>query len=144
MQPDDSVTDVVFIVHGIRDQGYWTQKLAQRVKFLGAKQRNIASVASGYGYFPMLPFLLPWGRRSKVEWLIDQYTEALATLSRSRLFLHRSQQWDLPPRPCASGLPVLTLQPHCVRGERRAQGLRLVFDARNRSGPGCPQLRGDG
>jgi len=79
MQPDDSVTDVVFIVHGIRDEGYWTQKLAQRVKFLGReKQRNIASVASGYGYFPMLPFLLPWGRRSKVEWLIDQYTEALA------------------------------------------------------------------
>jgi hypothetical protein len=78
-QPDESVTDVVFIVHGIRDEGYWTQKIAQRVKALGRqKQRKIASVASGYGYFPLLSFLLPWVRRSKVEWLIDQYTEALA------------------------------------------------------------------
>ena len=77
--PDESVTDVVFIVHGIRDEGYWTQKIAQRVKALGRKkQRKIASVASGYGYFPMLSFLLPWVRRSKVEWLIDQYTETLA------------------------------------------------------------------
>lgn len=77
--PDESVTRVAFVIHGIRDAGYWTHKIARRIK-----QRQAASLAqwatetSSYGYFPLLPFLFPWYRRQKVEWLMDQYTEALA------------------------------------------------------------------
>ena len=77
-----NVTDVVFVVHGIRDKGYWTHKLARRILLL-AKKKNIdgvvyATETSSYGYFPMLPFLLPSKRREKVEWMMDQYAEALA------------------------------------------------------------------
>ena len=75
------VTDVVFVIHGIRDKGYWTHKIARRVIAEGLKQnpkRIIASVTSTYGYFPMLSFLWPSHRREKVEWLMDQYAEALA------------------------------------------------------------------
>lgn len=76
-KPD--IKNVVFVIHGIRDQGFWTQKIARRVKHLaGNSSSEWATETSSYGYFPMLPFLLPWYRRSKVEWLMDQYTEALA------------------------------------------------------------------
>lgn len=77
-RPD--VTDVVFVIHGIRDQGYWTHKIARRAIAEGRRRgRVIASETSTYGYFPMLSFLWPRKRRAKVEWLMDQYAEALAT-----------------------------------------------------------------
>jgi hypothetical protein len=79
--PRPEVTDVVFVVHGIRDTGFWTQRIATRVQALGRadnRQRIIEKETSTYGYFPFLPFLLSKGRQGKVEWLMDQYTENLA------------------------------------------------------------------
>jgi pimeloyl-ACP methyl ester carboxylesterase len=71
------VTNVIFVIHGIRDAGYWTQRIARKVESLGGVPPRIyASQTSTYGYFPMLPFLLPSRRRAKVEWLMDQYVEA--------------------------------------------------------------------
>ena len=76
---NDKVTDVIFVIHGIRDEGFWTQKIARHVKFVGeSTTRHFQTETSSYGYFAMLPFLLPSRRRAKVEWLMDQYTEALA------------------------------------------------------------------
>jgi pimeloyl-ACP methyl ester carboxylesterase len=75
--PDSTVQRVVFVIHGIRDLGYWTRKIAGRVKTRAGKH-PVASITSSYGYFPMLSFLLPTRRRAKVQWLMDQYTEALA------------------------------------------------------------------
>ncbi|MEW8626783.1 MAG: alpha/beta hydrolase [Candidatus Thiodiazotropha sp.] len=76
------VTDVVFVIHGIRDKGYWTHKIARRILLLvknhDLKGRIYATETSSYGYFPMLPFLLPTKRREKVEWFMDQYAEATA------------------------------------------------------------------
>lgn len=73
------VTDVIFVVHGIRDVGYWTQKIARKVEALGnAPPKIYASQTSSYGYFAMIPFLLPSRRRDKVQWLMDQYVEAKA------------------------------------------------------------------
>jgi predicted esterase len=74
----DRKTDhVSFIVHGIRDRGFWTRRIARHIKEK-ARERGLKcrSVTSTYGYFPMGPFLLPWVRRSKVEWLLDQYVVA--------------------------------------------------------------------
>lgn len=76
---DSSVTDVVFVIHGIRDRGYWTEKIGRTVKRLGRhSSRVFQTETSSYGYFAMLPFALPWTRKSKVEWLMDEYTEDLA------------------------------------------------------------------
>ena len=78
-EPDPSVTDVIFVMHGIRDEGYWTQRIARWVKQLGDRGgRKFAMVTSSYGYFAMGAFLLAIRRREKVWWLMDQYTEALA------------------------------------------------------------------
>ena len=77
----NKVTDVVFVIHGIRDEGYWTRKIASRVQRAGKQhdsKRVIAAETSSYGYFPMLSFLRPGAREDKVEWLMDRYTEARA------------------------------------------------------------------
>ena len=84
---DKPITDVIFVIHGIRDEGHWTNKIAQRVILENEKanstrsadkQRHFAVETSRYGYFPMLLFALPWTRRAKVAWFMEQYAENLA------------------------------------------------------------------
>jgi alpha-beta hydrolase superfamily lysophospholipase len=87
---DPSVNEVIFVVHGIRDAGYWTQKIARRVIAHARKldkdnqspdkppQRVFAMETASYGYFAMAPFLFASRRRQKVEWLMNQYAEAMA------------------------------------------------------------------
>jgi hypothetical protein len=76
-----NVTDVVFVIHGIRDTGFWTHKIARRVQAAGrdaTPPRVFATETSTYGYFPMLSFLVPARRRDKVAWLTDRYVRARA------------------------------------------------------------------
>ena len=83
---EPEVEKVVFVVHGIRDKGYWTQKIARRVLALEKQRaentqdtaRIMRSETSSYGFFPMLPFLLPGARQKKVAWFMDQYAETKA------------------------------------------------------------------
>lgn len=78
-KPDPAVTDVVFVIHGIRDRGFWTHRIAREIKShasMAEPKRECRAVTSTYGYFAMGPFLLPWVRRSKAEWLLDQYVKA--------------------------------------------------------------------
>jgi alpha-beta hydrolase superfamily lysophospholipase len=78
-EADDKVTHVIFVIHGIRDAGYWTQKIARCVQRTGNQVPVVyAMETSTYGYFAMFPFLLPSRRREKVEWLMDQFAEAQA------------------------------------------------------------------
>jgi pimeloyl-ACP methyl ester carboxylesterase len=82
---NESVTDVVFVMHGIRDTGYWTQKVARKVEEIGGHPPKLyASETSSYGYFAMLSFLLPSQRRKKVQWLMDQYVEARSLYPNAR------------------------------------------------------------
>ncbi|WP_313622020.1 hypothetical protein [Achromobacter sp.] len=82
------VSDVVFVMHGIRDLGYWTEKIGQRVAAHAARSkgtRKIALQTSSYGYFPLLSFLRPGARQAKVEWLMDRVTEAKARFPNAHL-----------------------------------------------------------
>lgn len=47
--------------------------------------RDVVAIAPTYGYFAMLPFLLPWSRRAKVEWLLDHYVTIRASHPRARI-----------------------------------------------------------
>jgi pimeloyl-ACP methyl ester carboxylesterase len=84
IKPDNDVRDVVFVMHGIRDDGYWTHRIAKEIKEEAAKlprddpRWNIHSLTPTYGYFAMLPFVLPWIRRQKVEWFMDLYVNTKA------------------------------------------------------------------
>lgn len=82
---DCDVTDGVFVMHGIRDDGYWTSRIAKRVKERAPHGRVLKTRTPTYGYFAMLPFLLPWVRRQKVEWFMDQYVEARAQFPKAEL-----------------------------------------------------------
>ena len=79
--PNPEVKRVVFVIHGIRDEGHWTQKIGAQARSLygeaGLKSRDqIRVVTSSYGYFSMLEFLLAKRRLLKIHWLMDQYVEA--------------------------------------------------------------------
>lgn len=82
--PNWKVTDVVFVIHGIRDKGFWTQKIARAIKLEAAgRKQDFRSVTTSYGYFAMAPFVLWWVRKQKAEWLMDQYAEARAHYPRA-------------------------------------------------------------
>ena len=77
----EDVDHVVFVLHGIRDEGHWTQKIARRILKLsedGTTKIEVRTETSSYGFFPMLPFLLPSARQKKVAWFMDQYAETRA------------------------------------------------------------------
>ncbi len=72
---DPSITRYVFVKHGIRDFGEWTERIGDEIM----KRDHTARVdASHYDYFPMGAFLLFNARQSHVRELVDAYTEALA------------------------------------------------------------------
>jgi predicted esterase len=79
------VQHVAFIIHGIRDLGFWTTRIARRMKVIHQNE-PLESVTPSYGYFPMLSFLLLPRRQEKVAWLMDQYSEALATYPRANFY----------------------------------------------------------
>lgn len=73
---DPRVTDVVFVIHGIRDRGFWTRKIAQKVmEQVVQTGRTARAMTLSYGYLAMVPFVLPWMRRAKVRWMMDSYAE---------------------------------------------------------------------
>lgn len=72
------VKDVVFVIHGIRDRGFWTKKIARKIREHAEKPESVRCITATYGYFPMAPFILKWGRQEKVEWLMDLYCEVKA------------------------------------------------------------------
>ncbi|MBL4660485.1 MAG: hypothetical protein JKY19_09015 [Alcanivoracaceae bacterium] len=77
--PNTDIKHLVFVIHGIRDDGYWTKKIAAKIKARGKNSNNTyASNTKSYGYYTALPFALPWIRRQKVEWLMDEYATTRA------------------------------------------------------------------
>jgi alpha-beta hydrolase superfamily lysophospholipase len=83
---DSTITDVVFIIHGIRDYGFWTQKIGREIRKLAQQAGlRVRIINPSYGYFPILPFLFPGVRREKAEWLMDKYVEARCLYPRARI-----------------------------------------------------------
>ncbi len=79
IKPDSDVQNVVFVMHGIRDDGYWTHRIAKAVKEEASLNKpDMQSWCQTYGYFPMGAFLLPWIRQRKVEWFMDKYVSVKA------------------------------------------------------------------
>ncbi len=71
--PDENVSDVVFVIHGIRDKGFWTQKIARAIKEEADGEKRVFRTFTGtYGYFAIFPFLAPWVRHWKTGWLMEQ------------------------------------------------------------------------
>jgi predicted esterase len=70
---------VVFIMHGIRDMGFWTGKVSKTLELVANQTgQSVNPITAGYGYFPMLRFLFFGARQANVRWFMDRYTEAIA------------------------------------------------------------------
>ena len=74
-QQDKSITDVVFIMHGIRDYGGWTRKFRAQIEELSG---NFKVVTPSYDYFPMGDFLIFPRRQKNVRWFMDKFAEFYA------------------------------------------------------------------
>src|SRR5262249_34174436 len=48
-QQDPSVTSVVFVIHGIRDDGFWTHRIAERVRQVDGVLKQYRSWTPSYG-----------------------------------------------------------------------------------------------
>ncbi|APX12617.1 esterase/lipase family protein [Tateyamaria omphalii] len=80
---ETDVTHVVFVVHGIRDVGYWTHKIARAIMRRAnapdlRDKVKVRSQTSSYGFFPIISFLRPAKRMEKVDWFMDQYVQVRA------------------------------------------------------------------
>lgn len=86
VQRREAVNHVVFVIHGIRDRGFWTDKIARHIwrRCPPDQRQNLERVTLSYGYFGMGPFLFPWIRRKKVEWLADLVLETKARFPNAR------------------------------------------------------------
>lgn len=84
---DLEVDRVVYIMHGIRDYGEWTDRLRAIIESQAtAGSARIAVVNQKYGHFPMLPFLLHGDRQKRVRLFMDEYTENRARFPRATTF----------------------------------------------------------
>jgi predicted esterase len=68
---------LIFLVHGIRDNSDWPRELAGVIREQ-AGNKPVHCVTSSYGHFPMLHFLLLNMRKKNVRWFMDRYTEEVA------------------------------------------------------------------
>ena len=84
--PKPEIEHVVFVMHGIRDRGFWTEHLRDLIeKITLPNGKKCKAIPSSYGRMPMLPFLLFSERQKNVRWFMDQYTEALAEYPRAKM-----------------------------------------------------------
>lgn len=82
---DRSVTRLVYVLHGIRDYGNWTDVLRDEIQNrCRSLNENAVVVNMKYGYFPMLPFITYSDRQRNVRRFMDQYTEDLARYPNAR------------------------------------------------------------
>jgi len=74
-----AATRIIFVKHGIRDRGHWTDVVRNEVK---ERYRNRGEdaipLSPNYYYFPMARFLLYSDRQRRVRDFMDEYTEAVA------------------------------------------------------------------
>jgi pimeloyl-ACP methyl ester carboxylesterase len=83
---DLSVARVVYVMHGIRDYGEWTDKVRALIESEDDQDLKTVVVNQKYGHFPMLPFILYWDRQKNVRLFMDEYTENVARFPRVREF----------------------------------------------------------
>jgi len=82
---DETITEVVFVLHGIRDLGRWSADFETAIdRRYPGRRAHLAVVSSRYGYFGMGPFLFEGVRQRYVRWFMDEYTETLARYPRVR------------------------------------------------------------
>lgn len=73
---EEDVEHVVIIVHGIRDNGFWTKRVAKELKTLArVEQISLRAPTPSYGYFSMWDFVRPGGKQQATRWFMEKYAD---------------------------------------------------------------------
>ena len=73
------VKHIVYVMHGIRDYGHWTDIIRSAIEARYDAQGAVVRVVNQrYGYFPMLQFMTYGDRQRNVRVFMDEYTENLS------------------------------------------------------------------
>jgi pimeloyl-ACP methyl ester carboxylesterase len=70
------VDHAVIVTHGIRDDGFWTKRVAREIKTLGRESGMVVRAPTPtYGYFSMWDFVKPGGRERAAYWFMERYAD---------------------------------------------------------------------
>lgn len=69
------VKQAVLVVHGIRDNGYWTKRVARQLKKSEEMRPLLRAPSPSYGFFSLLDFVWKPTRTHQARWLLEQYVE---------------------------------------------------------------------
>lgn len=67
---ETDVTDVIFVMHGIRDFGGWTKEFVKTVESISKK---CVVITPRYNYFPIIDFLILPKRQNNVKWFVNEF-----------------------------------------------------------------------
>jgi len=71
-----AVQHAVIVMHGIRDHGFWTKRVAREIKSLARSTGRVVRAPSpSYGYFSMWDFVRPGGREKAAYWFMERYAD---------------------------------------------------------------------
>lgn len=70
------VDHVVIVMHGIRDNGFWTKRVASEVMSIGRYDNmTVWAPTLSCGYFSMWNFIVPFGRERALLWFMERYAD---------------------------------------------------------------------
>lgn len=73
-----AVDHAVMVVHGIRDNGFWTKRVAREVKTLARRSGIVVRAPTpSYGYFSMWDFIRFGGRDQATYWFMERYADVV-------------------------------------------------------------------
>lgn len=80
------VEHAVMVVHGIRDSGFWTKRVAREIKTLARTHGiEVRAPTPSYGYFSMWDFVKPGGREKAAYWFMDRYADVRSHFPNARI-----------------------------------------------------------
>lgn len=83
---EPSVTDVVFVMHGIRDFGHWTRGVRKAIDRIAEDSgQRVVAITPAYERFPLLGLLFTFTRMKNVKWFIDIYVQTIARYPNARI-----------------------------------------------------------
>jgi pimeloyl-ACP methyl ester carboxylesterase len=82
----ENVEHAVMIVHGIRDHGFWTKRVAREIKTLARRHGKVVRAPTpSYGYFSMWDFVTPGGREQAAYWFMERYADVRSHFPRAKV-----------------------------------------------------------
>jgi pimeloyl-ACP methyl ester carboxylesterase len=82
----DRVEHAVLVVHGIRDNGFWTKRVSREIKTQARRGMIVVRAPSPtYGFFSMWDFIRPNGRKNATYWFMERYADVQSHFPKAKI-----------------------------------------------------------